>query len=406
MEITLADDTYVVDLLVTGTQTITLTDDGSGTDTIRVNGIYTSTVQISLAYTSEFGLPTSGSGIYYNPTGIGHSLIVNGVIENAVGSDGQDFIQGNSIANLIYGDALASGAGLNDTLWAGSGNDTVHGGSGSDGILGDGDDDLLYGDADNDTINGGGGVDTLEGGLGADVMSGGGTAGDTLSYASSASGIQITLEYGSATIGTGGDAAGDQVTGFSNVAGSGQNDRIEELVKGTLAFGYNDNVFSGGAGHDRLILGGGKDKGIGGAGNDTVSGELGNDVLNGGNGNDKLQGGVGKDTGIGGVGADIFLFQTAADSTAQLAGRDTIIDFSTAQHDIIDLFNIDAEAGVPGDQAFHFITTGFQGNVGELRAKVSGSDLIVMGDINGDRTADFAILLLNVASVTAADFHL
>ena len=49
MEVTLADDIYVVDQLVTGTETITLTDDGTGTDTLRVNGLYASTVEINLA---------------------------------------------------------------------------------------------------------------------------------------------------------------------------------------------------------------------------------------------------------------------------------------------------------------------------------------------------------------------
>ena len=402
----MADDIYVVDQLVTGTETITLTDDGTGTDTLRVNGLYASTVEINLAWTTEFDQPTSGESIYFNPTGMGHRLIVNGVIENAIGSDGQDFIQGNSLQNLLYGDALATGAGLNDTIWAGSGNDTVHGGAGSDGIAGDDDDDLLFGDGGNDTINGGGGVDTIEGGLGADVMAGGATAGDTVSYAASVSGIRITLEFGTMTTGIGGDAAGDQVSGFLNALGSAHDDRIEDLVKGTLAFGYNDSGFYGGAGRDRLILGGGDDQGYGGIGNDTLLGEAGGDTLFGGTNDDELRGGRGQDVVSGGTGSDRFVFRTAGDSTVALAQRDTITDFHTAQNDIIDLSGIDAEAGVPGNQAFHFITTAFGGNVGELRAKVSGSDLIVLGDINGDRVADFAILLQGVAGVTAAVFDL
>ena len=402
----MADDIYVVDQLVTGTETITLTDDGSGSDTFVVLGVYASTVEINLAWTSDLDFPTSAESLYFNPTGIGHRLIVNGVIENAIGSNGQDFIQGNSLANRLYGDAASGGAGLSDTIWAGSGNDTVFGGSGSDGIQGDGEDDRLFGNAGNDTINGGAGADTVEGGLGADVMAGGSNPGDTLSYSASGVGVQVLLEFGAATTGAGGDAAGDQIHGFFNVIGSNRNDRIEDLGKGTLAFGYSDNVFTGRDGSDRLILGGGNDQGYGGRGNDILSGEIGDDALYGGSGNDVLHSGRGQDTCTGGGGADRFVFKTASDSTVQLAQRDTITDFHTAQNDIIDLSGIDAEAGVPGNQAFHFITTAFGGNVGELRAKVSGSDLIVLGDINGDRVADFAILLQGVAGVTAAVFDL
>ena len=405
----MADNVYVIDQLVTGTTTITVTDDGSGTDTLRVDGVYSTVVEFTLAYTTNAGLPDSASAIYFTPNGAGfdgHRLVVNGVIENAVGSNGRDFIQGNILGNVIHGDALATGAGLDDTLWGGSGNDTIHGGAGDDEIRGDYDDDQLHGNAGADDISGGGGTDTIEGGAGADTMAGGATVGDTLSYATSGAAIQITLEFGTTTFGSGGDAAGDQVTGFANVTGSAFGDRIEDLSKGTLAFGYNDSIFSGGAGGDRLILGGGHDQGFGDAGNDVLSGEAGNDTLNGGSQNDSLQGGQGKDRLIGGSGADAFVFKSLGDSTTALAQRDTITDFTSAQGDKIDLAAIDAEAGLAGNQAFHFITTGFTGDKGELRAKVSGSNLIVMGDTNGDGAADFAILLLGVASVTAADFAL
>ena len=58
------------------------------------------------------------------------------------------------------------------------------------------------------------------------------------------------------------------------------------------------------------------------------------------------------------------------------------------------------------NQAFHFITTGFTGTVGELRLRVSGDDLVVVGDINGDKLADFAILVQGLSGMTAADFAL
>jgi serralysin len=404
----LADDIYTLDALVTGNATITVTDDGSGFDTIRVDGVYSQVISFTLAYSTNAGLPVSASGTYYTPLNggfIGHTLVINGVIENVTGSNGRDFIQGNVLGNLLFGDKLASGAGLGDTLWGGSGNDTIHGGAGDDEILGDNDDDQLSGGAGIDTISGGGGADTVEGGAGADVLSGGATAGDTLSYAESSAGVQIGLIFGDTAFGIGGDAEGDRITGFANVTGSAHDDRLEDTSKGTIAFGQNDNLFLGGAGHDRLILGGGNDSGFGGNGNDTLVGEVGDDALFGGNNNDLLRGSRGQDTITGGNGADRFVFLTRDDSTVALAQRDTITDFSSVEGDLIDLAQIDAQSGVTGNQAFALVGR-FTGIRGELRVKLDGADVLVMGDINGDRQADFAILVQGVTSLTGTDFVL
>ena len=62
--------------------------------------------------------------------------------------------------------------------------------------------------------------------------------------------------------------------------------------------------------------------------------------------------------------------------------------------------------GVAGNQAFHLIATGFTGAAGELRVRVSGSDLIVLGDVNGDGVSDVSILVKNVASLAGTDFGL
>jgi serralysin len=402
----MADDTYVTDLLSTGSQTVSVTDDGSGTDKITISGTYIEVVEINLAWTSSLGIPTAGMGIYFTPDHVGHRLIVEGVIENATGSNGRDFIQGNQLANLIFGDFAATGVGLNDTLWAGSGNDTVHGGAGDDEISGDNDDDRLFGEAGNDTMTGGAGIDTVEGGAGADSLSGGSSIGDTLSYAASAAGVRIGLEFGATTLGFGGDAAGDQIHGFSNVIGSGNGDRIEDLVKGTVAFGQNDNAFFGSAGGDRLILGGGNDSGFGGAGSDILIGELGRDALFGGNGSDTLRGGNGADSLTGGIGADHFIFSTAQDSAVAPARRDTITDFSHADGDLIDLIAIDANAGTAGDQVFHLIATAFTGAAGELRVVARTGGFLVTGDTDGDAIANFAITVMASAAPASVDFGL
>ena len=120
----MADNTYVVDVLVTGGSTVTVSDDGTGIDTIRIDGLYAQVNQFTLVWSSDAFGPVSASAIYYTPDGsgfIGHRLVVNGAIENAIGSNGRDFIQGNILGNMIFGDALALGAGLGDTLWGGAG---------------------------------------------------------------------------------------------------------------------------------------------------------------------------------------------------------------------------------------------------------------------------------------------
>ncbi len=331
----MADETFVIDELATGGATITLSDDASGIDTLKFSGLYDSATDITLAWTTNSGLPTSASGLYFNSTG-GHRLVVNGVIENAIGSNGRDFIQGNAIANLILGDNATTGAGLGDTLWAGADTDTVHGGSGDDQILGDDGNDLLFGDDGSDTISGGAGSDTVQGGIGADNLAGGATAGDTISYSTSAAGVSIDITFGSFTTGTGGDAAGDTLGGFVNATGSGFDDVITDTVAGQVAFGGNDNRFDGGAGNDLLTMGGGVDQAYGGTDNDTLNGGaqddrlfggLGNDSLFGGLDNDHLNGGIGADTMTGGAGNDTFVANAATDIVVEAVGegRDLVL---------------------------------------------------------------------------------
>ncbi len=403
----MANNIYTVDLIATGSETISLTDDGSGIDEISVVGLYDATVAINLNWTSDTGHATSGEGNYFTAGNIGHRLIVNGVIENATGSNGHDFIQGNELGNVIYGDAKTGGLGLSDTLWGAAGDDTIYGGAGDDGIQGDDGFDRLFGGIGNDTVTGGFGADILEGGTGADVLYGGATARDTVSYAASSAGVRIAITFGAASTGIGGDAAGDSLSGFYDAIGSAFADLIEDTEKGTVAFGQNDNAFYGANGRDLLLLGGGNDTGQGGAGDDRIIGEVGDDLLYGGSGNDDLRGGLGRDRLTGDGGADQFIFALAAESTVALAQRDSILDFNQAEHDQIDLSGLDARVGLTGNQAFHFIGANpFSAGSGALRAVIRGDTTLIYGDTNGDKTADFAILLKGAITLTEADFVL
>lgn len=402
----MANDTYIVDQLVTGTLTITVTDDGTGSDWLTVQGVYNLQTDLRLAWsTDNFGNADEAMGLYYFPDNIGHRLVIEGVIENIRGSNGLDYLQGNELANILYGDQTSGGLGDADSVYGYVGDDTIYGGAGNDDIGGGDDNDLMSGGAGVDTISGGGGVDTVIGGAGADVLAGGSTVGDTVSYAGSNAGVRINITHGSTTTGIGGHAAGDQVFGFTNVIGSDHADILRDTVKTAIAFGFNDNHFFGGAGKDRLELGGGNDQGHGGAGDDLVLGEFGNDRLYGDAGVDAIRGGEGADQLYGGADDDRFVFASISESTVTVAGRDTIRDFSRVEADRIDLslFNVNPGAGGAfvwrGSQAF-------TGIAAEVRWKVSGSNVMVLADKNGDGTADLAIVVQNMASLLASDFLL
>lgn len=402
----MTNNIYNADILAPTTATITLSDDGIGLDWLVVGGSYPVSTDIRLGYTSINGVSTQASARFDPVAGQGHRLVINGLIENVRGANSADFIQGNEAANILYGDALATGPGGNDTISGFEGNDSILGGAGDDAINGDLGNDWLYGGTGADSINGGGGRDLINGGAGADVMYGGADGNDTLSYFGSAAGVIAALTYGTTTTGAGGDAQGDVIGGFSDIIGSNLADRLTDTVKTAVSFGGNDNSFYGGLGDDALLLGGGVDDGYGGAGNDSLLGEQGNDLLSGGDGNDVLVGGLGADRLYGGAGADRFVFQTVPSSPPALASRDTVFDFHHTEADHVDLRGMDA---VPGgaDQAFTFIgTAAFDHRLGLVRYATSGNDVIVSGDLNGDLTADFAILVKNVTVLVVGDFFL
>ena len=397
----MADDMYVLDLLVTGADAVFVIDDGTGIDTIRVNGLYAETVVIDLAWAVISDEPLLAGSMYYSADGKSRALTIFGTIENACGSRGSDSITGNSLANLLCGDQKSTGPGLSDSLQGGGGDDSLFGGAGSDLLWGGTEDDLGRGDAGDDLIDAGSGRDTVAGGSGADVLDGGGDAGDTLSYADSRRGVVVALQDNAVTLARGGDAQGDQITGFTDVIGSRANDRIT-MVDRTAAGPANQ--IHGGGGNDRIATGGGQDLAYGGTGNDAMTGEMGDDSLWGDDGADKLTGGYGQDMLTGGSEADQFIFNTTNDSSGLLP--DTITDFSTADGDLINLHMIDADTSLDGNQDFQLIDTAFTGRSGELRTEVQGTDLIVSVDTDGDGLADFDVLVKNISVLSFADFLL
>jgi Ca2+-binding RTX toxin-like protein len=160
---------------------------------------------------------------------------------------------------------------------------------------------------------------------------------------------------------------------------------------GDIGFGMKNDLYDG---HTGSIKG-------------HVTGNDGNDTFIGGKGAEFFEGDAGRDTMTGGDGADHFIFRATSDSTVAKSGRDLIIDFSHKQHDRIDLLEIDAIGSKSGDQAFDFVgNSAFDGGKGELRYEFDGSHTLIMGDLNGDKHADFEIELAHKIHLDRGDFIL
>jgi Ca2+-binding RTX toxin-like protein len=175
-----------------------------------------------------------------------------------------------------------------------------------------------------------------------------------------------------------------------------------------------NDVLTGGLYDDKLDGGTGDDVLWGLAGSDVLSGNAGNDFLFGGPGNDRIIGGLGKDVMSGGLDSDLFVFASATDSGTTVATRDQIIDFTKGQ-DKFDFSQIDAKPLLSGDQAFTLLATAgaaFTGTAGQLRwfredvAGTANDNTIIVGDINGDKIADFQVEIDGLFNLSSSDFVL
>ncbi|MBW4472577.1 MAG: hypothetical protein KME45_19725 [Stenomitos rutilans HA7619-LM2] len=248
------------------------------------------------------------------------------------GGEGQDILYGGDIGkDSKDGDDFLDGGANNDLLIGGAGNDTIDGGAGTDvasylyspkgvvvnldtttgyshqayssdlepsfeiaagkaqdgysttdtllnleGILGSNLADILIGNSQNNAIAGLGGSDVLIGNAGNDTLDGGDGI-DTASYRYDPSAVLVSLEFETASDGSGGL---DTLKNIENIVGSEFADRLtgNSQVNIILA-GKGNDIIDGKDGNDQLF---------GEAGNDEFLGDAGNDALDGGDDIDTL----------------------------------------------------------------------------------------------------------------------
>ncbi len=283
-------------------------------------------------------------------------------IENLIGSRYADRLTGNTHDNVLDG-----GAG-NDTLKGGDGNDTYVVGNAGDVVSETNPDPMTGGidtvnsllasytltaNVENGRILATGAADLsgneldnlLLAGAGNNLLNGG-TGTDTVSYATAASGVTISLALGTAQI-TGGSGS-DTLVSIENLKGSAFDDTL-----------------------------------------------VGNDGAN------SLDGGAGQDSLTGGVGNDVFVFAAAAHTGNAAGTADVVTDFTAG--DRLDLSAIDADASTGLDDAFSDTLVSDFTAPGQLKLL----DGVLYGNTDGDvGTAEFAIALTGVTALAGTDFIL
>ncbi|MBX9885753.1 MAG: hypothetical protein K2X68_12360, partial [Novosphingobium sp.] len=401
-------------------------DGGAGDDTLRgglgadtlIGGSGTDTADYSDSFAAVAVDLAAGTGRGGSAAGDTFSSI-----ENVTGSDYADRLTGDAGANRLSGgggdDVLAGGGGA-DMLRGGEGFDTAdYSGSSAavtvalDGSAGSGGDaegdqlegiEALTGSAFADRLSGNDSANTLSGGAGDDVLEGlgggdrliGGAGFDTADYSRSATGVVVGND---GSVGLGGDAQGDTLTGIERILGSSFDDR---LTGGTGA-----DTLGGGAGNDRLDGGMGADTLIGGLGTDiadygrsevgvnagldggaNTGGDAQGDIYQGIEGisgsafADTLRGSADAETLLGQGGNDILYGSGGADVLDGGAGSD-IVDYSASGAGVrVDL----ATGSASGGDAEGDTLIGIEGLVGtafdDTLQGSAANDTLIGGDGN------------------------
>ena len=246
-------------------------------------------------------------------------------------------------------------------------------------------------------------VGEARGGVTVSVSTGGVADGSAVTEAAGGYGVAVTPSgTHSVTFSGGGLAASVNVL----VSNGSLNAKVD--LSGTNKILVDSSVTLGSGAKDAVLLG---------VANINATGNALDNVIAGNKGANILTGGAGRDTLTGGLGADTFKFNFTSDSGVAAATRDIITDFThnntLALSDRIDLFAIDANTKIAGDNAFIWVNNAaFSGAAGQLHYRTEdlagtvNDKTVVEGDVNGDRVADFTIELTGLKALQAADFIL
>ncbi len=260
----------------------------------------------------------------------------------------------------------------------------IDGGAGADSIKGGSAGDVITGDGDNGEF-GPDGNDTIDGRGGADNMFGGDGSGDTVSYESRSTAVNVSLDDAA---NDGGFGEGDNVhKDIENIRGTAAGDTFtgSDLPNQMVGFGGFD-VMSGLEGADVLLGGDTADDLAGGKGNDSLVGEGGSDTLRGGPDNDSMDGGIDDDALLGGAGADDMIGGAGGADAVDYTGTSAPISVTAAD----DAPN-DGAAG-EGDNVHSDVERIFGGSGNDTLTPVDfgevwgrgGSDTLFGGGQDGD----------------------
>ena len=447
------NDTYVVD----NAGDIVIEAAAAGTDTVQSSITYTLGANLeNLILTGAAainGTGNTGNNILTGNTG-NNSLNGGAGADNMAGGLGDDTYVVDNIGDVV---TEAAGAGTDTvqssityTLGANLENLTLTGAAAINGT-GNTSNNILTGNTGNNILNGGTGADNMAGGLGDDTY----VVDNALDVVTEAAGAGTDTVQSSITYTLGANLENLTLTGAAAINGTGN------TSNNILTGNTGNNILSGGDGNDTLNGGAGADTLIGGFGNDTyvvdnagdsviensgagtdtvqssISYTLGanlenltltgaaaisgtgndlNNVIQGNAANNTLTGGLGSDTLNGGNGNDTFVYTSISDSAFGPSNQDTITGFQLSGLfgvDRLDLSAIDANLTVAGNQAFTFIGLigGAPGNpvfsnAGQLGYQVIGGNLFLYGNVDPNPTANFALQLSGLTSITAANITL
>lgn len=364
----------------------TIRDFALGTDRIDLRGLGIGSLATLRPYLSQVG---SDVVIQTAFGGEREAITITNVTIASLLAQPKSFLLDTTVTPQVV-----NGTAGSDVLFGGLGADTLLGGAGSDDLDGSAGNDILRGGAASDSLRGGAGNDRF-------VFDGRQFGNDTIADFTRGK-DQIDLR----NLGVGDVAAlqpfmsqsGSDVVIKTFFAGEQESITIRGTTIARLIASPDSFVFTSSA--ERQVNGGtdSADTLFGAKGADTLFGYAGFDALSGGQGNDILIGGAGDDTLRGGLGADRFVLGFGD-------GYDTILDFSRAQGDRIDLRSIDPDAAY-GDQKLKLVTGDFTA-AGQIRLFVRGDITTIFVNLDDNlKTDEVAIDVRSDGAFSAADILL